>query len=140
MIEYTVVCAFALITLTTVPIPSDVCRDPVGVARSAVGCLTGVLRDNYEAYAYTVSLSEYPDVGEWDEVIRQCEASGRDCTPLYEAEKQYLLYKDADALAVLNDFKAKLAAGLNPGQVTPPPGLGGFVSNPCTLLGNLPGC
>ncbi len=64
MIEYTVVSVFGILVLTTGP-GGDVLVE-----------LTDAVRDNYDAYSYAVSLSDYPDKENYIELIQMYNDQG----------------------------------------------------------------
>ena len=56
MIEYTVVATFGILVLTT------------GPGRGVIGDLEDAVRNNYDGFSYAVSLSDYPDKEDLDEL------------------------------------------------------------------------
>ncbi|MBL1141271.1 MAG: hypothetical protein D8M62_04455 [Proteobacteria bacterium] len=64
MVEYTVVMTFGILVLTT------------GSGRNAIIDLTNTIRSNYDAYSYSISLSDYPDKENYIELIQMYNDQG----------------------------------------------------------------
>jgi len=64
MIEYTVVSVFGILVLTT------------GPGRGVIGDLEDAIRNNYDGFSYAVSLSDFPDKNDIDDLTDMYEAQG----------------------------------------------------------------
>lgn len=73
-----------------------------------IECLGSVLRDNYHGYAYTVSLSEIPDTGEFQALIDDCESkTPGECDHLTRARDGWLAVKDKTPSQLADDLRAE---------------------------------
>ncbi len=87
MIEYTVVATFGILVLTT------------GPGRGVIGDLEDAVRNNYDGFSYAVSLSDYPDKEDLDELKDMYDEQG-----MPSDQSDYLADDPVDLVSELTGF------------------------------------
>ena len=87
MVEYTVVTVFGVLVLTTGPGGDYILK------------LTEAVRDNYDAYSYAVSLSDYPDKQDYFELIAMYNDQG-----MPSEQREYLTDSPAQLIEDIKDL------------------------------------
>ena len=94
MVEYTVVSVFGVLVLTT------------GLGGDYIIQLTDAVRDNYDGYSYAVSLSDYPDKEDYNDLRDMYEEQG-----MPSEQREYLTDNPNQ---MIQDIKDLALSGLPP--------------------------